>query len=250
MIHFFLRLSLKGISKRRQWLLMAFIPVIIYWVVSAAIPDRFIIRQEISITSDALFSLSPRPSDLRALQELISTPDLFFLDRFALSLLAKRLDIQVPSIENQSPKSLLISKIKQCLTLQMIGKDTVKIVYQGNDRKQGEIMVIFYSERFIKQAKDYLTMNPSVVEKGAIAPRLIGRIDVEEKRSFWRYDRLVPALILFFVSLIGLSVLIALLEWFKSSFRSERHIARYLGVPILGALPDLNDIVDNGRRKT
>jgi hypothetical protein len=197
MMHFFLKSSLKGISKRRQWLLMAFLPVIIYLLVSAAIADQFIVRQEISISNETLISLSPRAADLRSLQELLSKPGDFFQNLFALSLLTKRLDQRMPSIQQWSPGDSLIRKVEQCLTLDMIGKNILQIAYEGNDREQGETMVAFYSQRLIKQAKDYLAMNPAAVKDGAVAPSMIGRIAVDEKRSLWRYTRLVPALSLF-----------------------------------------------------
>jgi len=35
---------------------------------------------------------------------------------------------------------------------------------------------------------------------------------------------------------------LAVLEWFDPSFKSERQIAQYLELPILGSIPDLNKI--------
>jgi len=246
MMNFFLKRSVKAISKRLNWLFLAFIPVIIYLVVSAAIPDRFAARQEISVTGETLISLSPRAADLRSLQKLISTPSYFFLNRFALALLAKRLELRMPSIQNWRSEVSLISKVEQCLTFTMTGKNTVQVAYEGNDQQEGETMVDFYADRFIKQAKDYLALNPSAVKDGAVAPRMMGRITVVEKRSLWRHARFEPAFYIFVITLIALLVLIVLFEWLKPSFRSERHIAHYLKVPILGAFPDLKRITGDG----
>ena len=246
MIQFLLKRSFEAILIHRKWLLLAFVPVIIYLAVSAAIPDRFVVRQEISISGETLVSLSPRAADLRSLQELISTPGLFFLNRFALSLLENRLDQRMLPIQNRTLKDSLINKVEQCLSLGMIGKNTLQIAYEGSDREQGEIMVPFYAQRLITQARDYLALNPSAVKKGAAAPRLIGRTTIVEKRALCRFSRLVPALYFFVITLIFLLIVIALMEWLKPSFRSERHVADYLKVPILGAFPDLKRIRRDG----
>ena len=64
--------------------------------------------------------------------------------------------------------------------------------------------------------------------------------------SVWRHARFEPAFYIFVITLIALLVLIVLFEWLKPSFRSERHIAHYLKVPILGAFPDLKRITGDG----
>jgi protein tyrosine kinase modulator len=246
MIQFFLRRSLKAISMRRKWLLAVFIPVMIYLGVSAATPNRFVVSQEIAITGNTLISLSPRAADLRSLQELISTPSLFFLNRFALALLTKRLELRMPSIQNWRPEVSIISKVEQCLTLDMTGKNTVRITYEGNNRKEGETMVAFYARRLVKQTEDYLTLNRTAVKNGASVPRIIGRTTVSEIRLLWCNSRLVPALFIGVVTLFVLMVLITLLEWFKPSFNSERHVADYLKVPILGTFPDVKRLKRGG----
>ena len=244
MIQFFLRRSLKAISMHSKWLLTAFIPVMIYLGVSAATPDRFIVSQEIAVTGDTLISLSPRAADLRSLQELISTPSLFFLNRFALALLAKRLELRMPSIQNWRSEVSLIGKVEQCLTLDMTGKNTVRVTYEGNDPKRGGTLVAFYARRLVKQAEDYLALNRSAVKDGAMAPRLIGRATVSEMRLLWCNARLAPALLIGVVTLFVLMILITLIEWFKPSFSSERHVADYLKVPILGAFPDITSALE------
>ena len=242
MIGFFLERFIKAVSIHRKWLLWAFVPVIIYLMISAAIPDRFVVRQKISITGDTLISLSPRPADLRSLEALISAPDHFFRNRFALSLLAKKLDKGMPSAQSGNLPINLSSEVEKCLTFEMTAKNSFNIVYVGSNREQGETMVAFYAGRLITQAGDYLAITPSAVKDGAVAPKMVGTMTVEEKRSPWRYKRLWPALYLFVSTWVVLLILIALLEWFKPSFRSVRHVAQYLRVPILGAVPNLKCI--------
>jgi hypothetical protein len=244
MLRFFLKRYAQAVSERRLWVLLAFVPLIIYLVVSAIVPDRFTVKQEISISGNALIALSPRSADLRALSELISTPSYFFQNKFALILLGKRLDLEMRSESAQNPLLMLKRDVVHCLSLTMPGQNTAVIAYEGKDRKRGEAMVVFYSQRLIKQAKDWLAQNRSGIEKGLAAPKMVGKITVEEQHAPWRSERLLPAVYIFVISLIVLLVIIALLDWFNPSFRSERHIAYYLQVPILGTLPDLKRIAE------
>jgi hypothetical protein len=225
-------------------MLLAFVPLIVYLVLSAIVPDRFVVKQEISISGDALISLSPRSADLKALNELVSTPSYFFLNKFALILLGKRLDMDMRSERAQNPLLMLKKDVARSLSLTTPGQDMAVIVYEGKDRKSGTAMVGFYSQRLIKQAKDRLAQNRSKAVQSQPAPKLVGKITVEEQRSPWRSERLLPAVYIFVISLIALLAIIALLDLFKSSFRSERHIAYYLQVPILGTLPDLKHVAE------
>jgi hypothetical protein len=83
---------------------------------------------------------------------------------------------------------------------------------------------------------------------GTVALR--GDLIVEAHRALWRSDRAAPVAQALIISLIAVIVFLGVLEWSDPAFKSERQIARYLGVPILGSLPDLTLISDalSGRR--
>ena len=170
MVQFFLRCSAKALSIHRKWLLAALIPVMIYLGIAATIPDRFVVTQDISVTADTLISLSPRATDLRSLKELISEPNIFFQNRFALALLAKRLEMRLPATESRGTGMSLIDKVDQCLTLDMTEGNIVQVAYMGDHRNEGEAMVAFYSERLIRQAEDYLALKPIGGQKRCCYP--------------------------------------------------------------------------------
>jgi len=244
MLQFFLKRYIQAVSARRLWALLAFVPLIVYLFLSAIVPDRFTVKQELSISGDNLISLSPRSADLKALNELVSTPSYFFLNKFALVLLGKRLNMDMQLERALNPLLILKREVARCLSLTTLGQDTAVIVYEGKNRKRGAAMVGFYSQRLIKRTNDWLAQNRSEMVKSLPPPKLVGKITVEEQRSPWRSERLLPAVFIFVISLIVLLVTIALLDWFKPSFRSERHIAYYLKVPILGTLPNLKRIAE------
>lgn len=232
MLRFFLEHSFRAISIRRLWLLLAFVPPAVYLVASATVPDRFVVRQKVSLSGNNLIALSPRPGDLKALSELVSVPQHFFLNKFALVLLGKRLDM---GMEGEK-------EVENCLTLAMVG-DKAVISYDGSDRRRGQAMVEFYAQRLINQARDWLKMNRKGSDRKGAVPKLLGEITILEDRSPWRSNRLLPSVCLFFGSLLIIVIIIALAAWFTPSFRSERHMADYLKVPILGTSPDLKHLM-------
>ena len=70
----------------------------------------------------------------------------------------------------------------------------------------------------------------------------MGNIEINAHRTLWRPERLVPLVLITFISLIGVLMVLVLLEWSDPSFKSERQVAQYLELPILGSLPNLNKI--------
>jgi hypothetical protein len=71
---------------------------------------------------------------------------------------------------------------------------------------------------------------------------------VVEQRTFWRSDRLLlgilaGALMLWFI-------LAGFVELADPSFKSERQISRYLDLPVIGVMPDLNPLVRRLQPKT
>jgi len=45
---------------------------------------------------------------------------------------------------------------------------------------------------------------------------------------------------MFLISIFCILILIGVMEWNDNSFKSERQIGRYLNMPVLGSIPDLN----------
>jgi len=67
-------------------------------------------------------------------------------------------------------------------------------------------------------------------------------MELREKRILWRAERSIPAINILILSLIVLLFLIGALEFIDPSLKSERQVARYLGLRSLGVLPDLHKL--------
>jgi hypothetical protein len=243
MLRFFLEHSFQAISARRLWLLLALVPLVVYLVVSAAVPDRFMVRQEVSLSGNDLIALSPKPGDLKAVSELVSSPHYFFLNKFALVLVGQRLEMNMGGKEAGEFLPALKKEVEGCLSF-TVTEGRAVVSYDGGDRLRGRVMVAFYAQRIIQQAGDWLKKNRKGLDKSGPVPKLLGKITTSEHCSLWRSDRLLPSVILFFGPLLIIMTVIALAAWFTPSFRSERHMADYLKVPILGTSPDLERIAE------
>jgi hypothetical protein len=115
------------------------------------------------------------------------------------------------------------------------------IAFNGKDKAIGQTLVSYYANRLIQKGKEGLIRSKHK-ESSFKLPALMGNMEINEHRNLWRPERLVPLVLITFISLIGVLMVLAVLEWSDPSFKSERQVAQYLKLPILGSLPDLNKI--------
>ncbi|WP_295393446.1 hypothetical protein [uncultured Thiodictyon sp.] len=66
---------------------------------------------------------------------------------------------------------------------------------------------------------------------------------VVDQRSLWKPQRRRPALLVLLLSALGVMRLIGIFQLADRSFRSQRQMARYLGLPVLGALPNAEPLL-------
>lgn len=267
-MHFYVKRYRYAVERRLHWMLLAVIPVSVYLVVSAIHPDRFTVRQDTPISNEAPISVMESPIDFLKMSEIISHYEDFFLDEFALTGLSKNLETIMPYPKDEGQTSSLRMAVATVMSMKTSDEKTVQIVYYGPDPKFGEILVNSYSQRLLDRVADGLlrsskanaghsraqgAMPPSVdataisrsmagaTENKAGSP-MLGARTVEEHRAAWRPERLGPSLLIFSSSVAFMLLLLGILEWTDPSFKSERQVARYLGLPILGALPDLGKL--------
>ncbi len=240
---FFLKQYIHAVQARGWWLLAALIPLAFYLASSGARPDRFTIERELSISADAPISLSPKPGDLTEISDIISNPDAFLLNRFALSTLEKTLqeDIRLNSTLFNSPRALKIL-CAESMSISIPDKDLFRIVFHGENRELGEAMVEFYSHRLLYQADAGLNLTRARAPNKLRAHGMAGDMEVTGHRALWRSERFFPASRIVAVSLLVILVIIGVVDRFDASLKSERQTARYLNVPVLGSLPNLKGV--------
>jgi hypothetical protein len=225
-----------GIVKRRMlaWLIL-FIPAV-FLVVSATLPDRYTVVQNVTIAEDSPVALMTNPVGYMPFSELYADPDSFFLNSYALNKLTGT--FLSGWAEKYGP--IMDEVIRTSMTMTFSGANTVQVTYSGKSRDVGEIMVSFYADRLVKKSLEGLVRSNNGSPK--IIPELSGDVDVYEIRAMWRPERLMPLIYCTLASIVLVLILFGFLEWNDPSFKSERQIARYIGLPILGNVPDLNKV--------
>lgn len=225
-----------GVVKRKLLMLLVLIIPTVYVIVSAVLPDRFSVVQHVTISEDSPIALMTDPVGYMPFKDFVNNSSAFFMNSYALNKLAGTL--LAGWAEKYGP--VMEDVIKTTMSMDMYGKNKVQIRYFGKSREVGEILVMFYSERLVNKAVEGLVRSNN--EGPDLKPDLTGGVEVYELRAFWRNERLLPFIYCSVASLILVLILFGFLEWNDPSFKSERQIARYIGLPILGNIPDLNKV--------
>lgn len=235
-MHFNLKRYYYGMLKRKALLLLVLVIPMGYLAVSAYLPDRYSVVQNVTIAEDSPMALLTNPVGVMPFAKLMEDSSSFFMNTYALKKLAGTL--LSGWAEKYGP--VLDQVIKNTMSMEPYGKNVVQIKYFGKSRDVGETLVSFYSERLVKKAVEGLVR--SNIESTEIKPELSGGIEVYEIRTLWRPERFLPLIYCCLISLVLVLVLLGFLEWNDPSFKSERQIARYIGYPILGSMPDINKV--------
>ena len=240
-MQFFLKRYILAVSRRRLWLWLAVVAGVFSYAVFTVIPDRFSVEQEVLVTKEATLAVGPRGGDGVKAGDLVSSPDKFFLDDFALILLDKHLQGTGKAKGHLTPA--LKGWVKDTMSITFSDRNSVLIVYEGEDKELGREFVAFYAQRLLSRARTGPGITkrlPGDLQKGSIEG--FGTMRTEDRRTLWRSSRACSSLTVFAVTLGVLLIAMGLLEWMDPSFKSERDVARYLGAPILGSLPDFERV--------
>ena len=262
---FFIRRYLYGVTRRSGWLLLAFAPLLLYILGNSMIPDRFLVQQGLPIVRTSPVSVTSSPVDVISVNDLIMHPEEFFQDTYALIECGKNLDINLEVVDESHASKILRSALAKDVSIKADGEN-VLIGYLGPERKLGEKIVQFYSQRLVDRVDQgsartqvadnrgaSVVMSPAAQKSDAAqsiasaAPEvktLAATIKISPSvlplTALWRPERGFAATMIFCISLVLVLVLLGALEWIDPAFKSERQVARYLGVRIAGGIPDLN----------
>jgi len=240
-MHFNAKRYLYGLSKRRIWLLLILLPPLIYLLISAVHSDRFSVKQKISITKDSPVALASNAMSVKPMGEIVSRPDVFFQNTFAVRQLYTNLYAGSAVYRADRQFRMLLDTIRTSISLTMPAEGIAQITYYGKDEKIGRSLVGYYSLRLIRKTEEGLALSKIRGPKSQV-PVLMGGMEIDEHRAFWRPERSLSFVMICIFSLITVLAFLGFLEWTDPSFKSERQVARYVGLPIIGSLPNLNRI--------
>lgn len=231
-----------GVLKRRSWFFLVLILPCLYLFISTIQADRFTVTQNIAIADSEPIALTSSPVGYMLLKDIASDPTNFFQNSFAINSLSRELFGGSSANLSESQSKELIGAIKNNLSMAITGKGMLKIQYYGTDMKTGEALVTYYSKRLLQGAKEGITRSNTAMTSDYLSPIFSGGLYIIEHRALWRLSRFVPMVKMFIYSCIGVLLLFWVMEWSDSSFKSERQIGRYLKLPVLGSVPDLDRV--------
>jgi len=240
---FYLRRYGNALRAYKPWMLLTVLAVILYLGIAALTDITYSVYQDFEPHSgDIPIAASMSPVDTITINAVAADPDLLFLDSFALTTLQNKLELMATP-HSGADNNALRRLVHTTLALSATPESGLRLSYTGKDLALGSILVGFYTDRLLRRIDDgFARAQPQRVQTPGPF-RTAGDLLVVAKRSVWSADRLRPALFVLLLSFLGLVVLIGLFELADPSFKSERQIARYLGLPVLGAIPDAEPLV-------
>lgn len=238
---FFLRRFGRAVGRHGAWLLLALLPPLVYLVIAAQTDVTYTVSQEVLEDAGQVPVAAPdSPVATAPLSDLKADPAGLFLDGFALSRLEKAIALldDSPGVANEAELRRRVNATMEITT----GSDaTLGVSYVGKDLALGQLLVGFYAERLLERvAAGAARTRSEAVPAAELLPN--AEMVVAETTSAWAADRLLPTLVIFALSLLAVLAVIAGLEIAHPAFKSERQIARYLGLPLLGSLPDARQL--------
>lgn len=244
---FMLRRYWNGINKRARWLWVAFFPPLIYVVFVLANPHSFIIVRTVEISPNAPVTRAPGAASAVSVKTLIEERALFEGEQTYWTL-RSRLEQEFPKASTAGIP--LWNLLHHDMAMHLLDADLLELSYRGSDRRLGEFLVDFFAQRLVARTKEgrLVAANESVgrltnagIRIDIPPAEIVGGIQTTEQRTLTGHGRTVAIILV--VSLCIVILVLGGLEWADSSFKSERQVARYLGVPVLGSLPDLDRVL-------
>lgn len=237
---FYLKRFLRAFRIHKIWVLLV-LPSLVLYLIYAAVTDVDVVvsQQFSSYSSETPMAAGDSPVAVLRLGDLVTDPELLFFDGFALSRLQKNPDL-LAAYGGQPDEAALRRILHSDLTLAPSQTpEGLRLSYEGKDEAMGRALVDFYSERLLGGI-DAGLKRAQRTGAAIAAVRLQPAADlvVDVRRTLWSPERLVPTIGVAILAFLGVVVLIAVLELSDPSFKSERQMARYLGVPVLGVIPD------------
>ena len=228
-----------GLIKYRSWLWIAVFPPLLFLAVSSITPNQFLIQQDVRVSQQAPVALMTSPVGHITVQTLLSHPETLFQNKLSIRALYSKLYSDIDYYRTDPEFRALFLAAKEHMSLVAKGGKMVQVVYQGPEKEKGQMLVEFYTERLIQNVSEGIRR--SKIEEYPAA-QIAGLVKMDEQRIVFERSRMTQLLAVGVGSIFGALLLCCFMEYRDSSFKSERQMARYLEVPILGAIPDLNKV--------
>jgi hypothetical protein len=226
---YFVQRTRRSVALKRKALLFVLVPPLLYVFFRSLVPDEFRISRALPVRMDApLAQMSPM-SPARTAGDLVSHPEVLLEDQLGLMELNRHMGRLFQVGEGENFINAIRGHIQTHMTLEAVSDSAMAITYSGRDCRVGVALVNYYSQQLQRLL-------------GGAVPKLQPDPVVEERRALWRPGELVTSLWILLASLAMILVIIVVLEWSDPSLKTVRQAGRYLDLPVLGVLPDLEKL--------
>lgn len=260
---FHLQLFRIAVAARKKYLYWAIVPAVIYLIIAAMFPHSYEISQDLRARDEAKLAPGPSPMDLVSVQSVLSEPQSFFTTNQVLMDLREQL-LTGDTLEREEWSQWMPSRfavfikrtVRNDLTLQSSDTNMLTLSYQGQDQKLGKFLVDFYAQRLVwagqrAQKREALTSQSQGQngdqDKAKSEISLAGELQIDSSRTLLTWERTVVALVILAACLVLALITIWLKETSRPKLYTERQAARYLDIPVLGSVPNLDRLL-SGRR--
>lgn len=248
-MRFYLKWYLYGLRHRVSLVVLAFIPLVIFLLVTGLRYDRFVVKLALPVAGDTPLSVRSSPVAVTTVANLALAGGRFFAEELTPTAW-RRLAVNQPvagryDLQQRDQWLTLISSLR--LEYSAVDGGRVVISYTGPDPALGQVVTTFCAKRLvarIRRGRQRLRRSTGIVKTGvhavgAMSKIAIGSPEIERHRSWWRGERLPAAAATLLVPLFLALVLVGYREFTDPAFKSSRQVVRYLDLPILGSLPNL-----------
>lgn len=248
-LQFYLKRFKYAFSVNRKWFWMAFLPLAIFIVLMGLQTTEVTVTQVVTMRGDAPVSSDRNQNGYRPVFDLVENPNNFFQDTTALRELHIHLYLDAAGDETDSAFPRLLNEIGKTMSLGFESDSSLEITYTGKDQGFGETLVGFYGRRLVTKVKTgfarrafHLKKKNELKSEDEFQPSLAGMVSVNRHRKIFTMSRMPGAILILVLSLILYAVGIGVSDYINPSLKSERQIARYTELPLLGALPNLDKL--------
>lgn len=242
---YFLGRYTAAVRAHSWWLLLALVPPALYLAAAALTDVRYRVWQDLTPYAETLpVAASNSPVATEAIGELVAHPARLFLEPFALARLRDAPALLDTNVDLNSDAALR-RLVHASMSLSTPEAEVLRLGYSGDDRDLGAALVGFYVERLLQRVSAGVARSRGgAAQAPGGPPGAAGDRTVAARITPWAADRWLPVVLLLVLSLLAVLVAVGVVEALDPSFKSERQVARYLDLPVLGTLPDARALLE------
>lgn len=239
---FYLKRLTSAIVANKSWALIIPLSLLLYFIYAAVVNVRYSITQSLGPYNPEIpLAVAHNPIQTIEFNYLVNQPSLLFLEGFSLKQIQNGI-LVLQDLTQDVDDNRLSRLINETMSLELVEGDRLDIIYLGDNLATGKFFVEYYSQRLLTRISDGLVRSKSDAIASGPRPALMGEIVISTQRSVWDKERLGPLAWVFAISTLFTLILVAYIEFTNPAFKSEREMAQYLGLPVLGIVPNVDRI--------